>query len=406
MPNMIDVIGFEVRRTVRKRSFWVASLVPPLLILAVFGISYASDHTANQQQAQVSAKTDRLGILDQSGLVSASLISRGHITIEVSKDAGIEAVKQNRLDAFLYYPSNVASAGIEIYEQDHGLTFAAPYSDQATALLQESVGAHVARVTGSPQAVELLEQTPNVTTTTYKNGAVSNGLASIIAPGVLMLAFLMLVALLASLMISSTTEEKENRVAEILLTSIKPKTLILGKIASIFVMGGIQIMAIIVPLVIAYVKFKSQLSLPGGVSITQIPLNGGQILLGVAFLLLGLLMFTGILVGLGAMFPGANDAARFLGIMILWAFLPLYTLRYIISSPNSLIVSVFSYFPLTAPTMGLLRNTLGTMTVEQALPVLAILIVSSILAVMFAVRAFTYGATEYSRRIGFRELFR
>ena len=96
-----------------------------------------------------------------------------------------------------------------------------------------------------------------------------------------MVAFLMLMVLLSYLMIATTTEEKENRVAEILLTATKGTTIILGKIMSIFILGGVQLVVLIVPLVILYLKFRNQINLPGGITLSNIPLNPAQITIGV-----------------------------------------------------------------------------------------------------------------------------
>jgi ABC-2 type transport system permease protein len=207
-------------------------------------------------------------------------------------------------------------------------------------------------------------------------------------------------------MITSTTEEKENRVAEILLTAIKSRSLILGKILAIFTLGLMQIIIIVVPLLIAYAFFKSHITLPGGVSLSHIPLDPKAIVFGVLFFIGGLLMFTGFLVGISALFPSAQEAGRYMGPAFISAFLPIYTISFIISSPHSMIVSVFAYFPLTAPTTALLRNTVGMLSVTQAIISLAVIAVSATLTITFAVRAFRYGAMEYGRRISLKELIR
>ena len=69
-------------------------------------------------------------------------------------------------------------------------------------------------------------------------------------------------------------------------------------------------------------------------------------------------------------------------------------------------VNVFTYFPLTAPTTALLRNAAGALSLTQALVSLAIIVVSATLALMFAIRAFQYGAMEYGRRVSIKELIR
>jgi ABC-2 type transport system permease protein len=206
-------------------------------------------------------------------------------------------------------------------------------------------------------------------------------------------------------MISATTEEKENRAAEILLTTIKSRSLIIGKILSILLLGVVQIVIIIVPLLIGYALFHNHISLPGGVSLSHIPLDAKAIAIGASVLLLGLVMFTGILVGFGSLFPSAQEASRYLGIVILSAFIPLYAIGYVVSSPHALIVTVFTYFPLTAPSTVLLRNAVGTLSTGEALGAMAILLVTATLSILFAVRAFSYGAMAYSRRISIKELF-
>ena len=205
--------------------------------------------------------------------------------------------------------------------------------------------------------------------------------------------------------ISATTEEKENRVAEIMLTTIKSRSLIIGKILSIFVLGIVQIVMIIVPLLVGYALFHNHISLPGGVSLSHIPLNARAIAIGALVLSLGVVMFTGILVGFGSLFPSAQDASRYLAIVILSAFIPLYAIGYVVGSPHALIVTVFTYFPLTAPSTVLLRNAVGTLSTGEALGVFAILLVTASLSILFAIRAFNYGAMAYSRRINIKELF-
>lgn len=221
-----------------------------------------------------------------------------------------------------------------------------------------------------------------------------------------MITYLVTVVLTAYLMISSTSEEKENRVAEILLTSVKARTVIIGKILSILVLGIVQIFSIAVPIIVAYIIFNKRITLPYGLSISHLPINAEAVTFGVLFLIGGLVLFTGFLVGLSALFPSAQEAGRYLGIAIMSAFIPIYAIGFILSSPNSFIVSVFTYFPLTAPTTALIRNTLGAISTTEAIISLAIVYVGATLSIMFAVRAFRYGAMEYGRRIGIKELFR
>lgn len=408
MSKLGDVIGFEVRRNLKKKTFWYTTLALPIIIIAVFAITQASSNHANnssEQQTSSYSKTAKLAVLDETGLINTRELVSQHVVIEPNEQAGIDGVKDGKLTAFIYYPKNITKLGIQVYAQDQGITFTPPYNALASQLLTQSVVATVRLATHDSEAFRILQRSPSVTATTYKNGTETNGLASIVAPIIFFAIFLFFVVMLSYFMISATTEEKENRAAEILLTTIKSRSLIIGKILSIFVLGIVQIVIIIVPLLIGYALYHNHISLPGGVSLSHIPLDAKAITIGALVLLLGLVMFTGILVGFGSMFPTAQDAGRYLGVIILCAFIPLYAIGYVVSSPHALIVTIFTYFPLTAPSTVLLRNAVGTLSTGEAIGTLSILLVAASLSILFAVRAFNYGAMAYSRRISIKELF-
>ena len=406
---MWNIINFEVFRALKKKSFWIASLAPLFLILVVFGIEYFSIKSATSnaaQQAQAFSQTAKIGEFDDSGLVSKQLLTAAHIVIEPSKDAGIAAVKSGELDAFFYYPSDPGTMNIQVYAQDQGISFTPPYNTAATQLLTQSAIADVSAAVKNSQVVQILQNPPAVAATTYKDGVETEGLLSAIAPGIFAVAFFLLFVLLASFMISSTAGEKENRTAEMLLTSIKVRTLIAGKIIAIFILGLVQLATLAVPLFIVLLSFPKQVGLPAGVTLASIPLHPVAIIFAALFFTTGLLLFTALLVGFGAMFPSATEASRFLGIAIISAILPIYSLENIIDSPHTLIVTVFTYFPLTAPLTALLRNAVGSFTIWESLGSLAVIIAGAFIAVWFAVRAFRYGSMEYGRRVGIKELLR
>ncbi|MGD1003578.1 MAG: ABC transporter permease, partial [Minisyncoccia bacterium] len=308
---MGNIINFEVLRALKKKSFWIASAAPLVLILVVLGIEYLSTKSAATnmtQQAQAFSATAKIGEFDDSGLISQQLLMTQHITIEPSKDAGVTAVKSGVLDAFFYYPKDPSTMAVEVYAEDAGISFSPPYNAAATQLLRQSVIDEVSTATKNNQAVQILETSPAVTATTYKNGVETEGLMGVIAPGIFLVAFVLLYVLLASFMISSTAGEKENKTAEMLLTSIKARTLITGKIVSIFILGLVQLVTLAVPILAVLLFFPRQIGLPAGITLGSVPLNITPILFGALFFASGLLLFTALLVGFGAMFPSATEA--------------------------------------------------------------------------------------------------
>ena len=350
---MWNIINFEVFRALKKKSFWYASIAPVLIILAVLGIEKLSIQNAQKNAAtqdQNFSQSAKIAVLDDSGLIDPKLLAAQNIGTEPNQQAGIDAVKNGQLAAFFYYPQNPETSGIQVYAQDQGISLTQPYNDAATNLLKQGVAKSVNATTGNSEAVQILEKSPAVTAITYKNGAEFNDLTNIIAPGIFAAIFFLVVILLSYTMISSTAEEKANKTAEILLTSIKARTLILGKIISLIILGLVQIAILTIPFVCAYVFFPSRLGLPSGITLSSIPINPVTVTFAALFFIIGLIMYIGFVVGLGALFPGGNDASRFMGFAIIWNYVPIYAITSVISSPHALVVTVFTYFPLTAPT--------------------------------------------------------
>jgi ABC-2 type transport system permease protein len=132
----------------------------------------------------------------------------------------------------------------------------------------------------------------------------------------------------------------------------------------------------------------------------------GQMITGALLLLGGFTLFTGVLVAIGAIMPTAKEAGTIVGPLMAAMFIPFYAYSLIISDPTSLIVQVFTYFPLTAPVTALLRNGFGTLTGVGAAVVIAELFIVGILILRLAVHLFRYGSIEYGKKLSIAGTFR
>ncbi len=206
-------------------------------------------------------------------------------------------------------------------------------------------------------------------------------------------------------MLTSTTEEKENRVIEMILTTIEARTLIIGKIISLIVLAFIQSLVIMIPSLIAYFALKDRLSLPS-LDLSSIPIDPARVAIGAVVFVASFILFTGLLVTIGSASPTAKEAGGFLGIVMVGIFGPLYAAPLFVSSPDSPFVQALSYFPLTAPIPLLLRNAVGNLSLGEALIAVVILSISAGIIIKIAVNVFRYGALQYSRRLQLKEILR
>jgi len=399
MHNLSTVVRFEIVRTLKKKSFWIAALAVPIIASLVGFIIFFSNKTTDDQAKKLATERYSVGITDPANQISPNLLKSIEAKIINTQASGEEAVKTGKLDAYFYYPSDVSREPVKVYGKNVGLFKNSRYQDLADQLLKQSTAATTSSATRS-----VLQGSVKYDAITYtKGGEVDKGFLNTIAPGLFLVLFYFMIATFGNQILTSVTEEKENRVIEMILATIKPTSLLVGKLLSLITLAFIQMLVILIPIVVGYILFKEQLSLPQ-FDLSSIPLDPLAISLGAMIFAVSFLMFTGILMTLGAAMPTAKEAGSFFGATMALVFGPLYAAPLFITSPESPIVQFLSYFPLTAPIPLLLRNAAGNLAVHEALIAIVILIVTTLFVISIGVRIFRFGALEYSRRLSFKEV--
>ena len=398
MHNFGNVFRFEVVRTLKKKSFWITALSFPVIILALFAIIFFSNQASQEATINTIDQKFSLVVTDDSELISDDILKMIDASPTTNKQAAIESVRTGSLDAYIYYPSDLSASPVEIYAKNVSLFDNSRYKAAADTLLQVA-----AQSTTSPEIRTILQGKVSFASATYKDGELYNGFAQLIAPGIFLILFYALITMFGSQMLSSTTEEKENRVIEMILTTIQARTLIIGKIISLITLGSIQMLVILIPMLVTYVLLGDTLTIPN-LDLNNIPLDPTRIAIGALIFATSFLLFTGILVGIGAASPTAKEASGFFGVVMLFIFGPLYAVTLFITSPDSMVVRALSFFPLTAPVPLLLRNAVGNLSILDAAIGIMILTVSSAIALVIAVRLFRYSALEYTRKVSFKAL--
>lgn len=399
MHNLGTVIRFEIVRTLKKKSFWFMAFGFPLMMAVIFGIIFMSNKSTDEAVKELEKQQFSIAVTDDSHLVNPAIITALKAKTYPAKQQGIDAVKSGSLDGYVYYPADLSKQSIEVYGKDTGIFNNGRYEGVARALLLNSVQSTI-----SPQVSSVIKGSTQTTVTTYRDGEVYDPMKQMIFPAIFLVLFYLLIAFFGSQMLVSTTEEKENRVIEMILTSIEARTLIIGKIISLVLLAFLQGVVIVAPALLGYLFFHEQLNLPA-IDLSSIPVDWTRIGIGAIIFVLSFLLFTGLLVLVGSAMPTAKEANQFIGIVFMLIFGPLYAASLFISAPDSPFVRFLTLFPLTAPIPLLLRNAVGNLTTWEVLVAIPILIVSAIIVLAIAVRVFRYGALEYSRKVSLKEIF-
>ncbi|WP_324642408.1 ABC transporter permease [Pseudarthrobacter sp. LT1] len=399
--NLGTVVAFEFVRTIKKRGFAIATLAIPILLIVVFALVFASNASSKDSaEAQKSAKFS-FTYSDASGIIKSPGAKVAGGTYTNDPAAAIEAVKNGTSEAYFEYPADPTSEPVKVYGADKGMFENGKYEAVAKQLLAASAQYQV----GSPQLTAAQTGTAKFDSETFKDGKVAAGVGGVIPPMLFLVVFYISMILLSNQMLNSTLEEKENRVTEMILTTLNPTTLITGKIISLFAVGLVQILVFLAPVGLAYLFFRDSLALPA-LSLSSLVFEPGPMITGALLLLGGFTVFTGTLVAIGAIMPTAKEAGTIFGPLMAMMFIPFYIFSLVISNPEALIVQIFTYFPLTAPVTALLRNAFGTLSPIEAGVVIVELFVVGIAILRLAVHLFRYGSIEYGRKLNIAATFR
>jgi ABC-2 type transport system permease protein len=398
--NLRTVIGFEVRRALSKKRFWFLTLLLPIAIgivlaLVIFGNTVASNNFDNQSDAEFSfTYSDESGFIDP--VIAAALAG----TVTDGDAEAIAAVRAGGQDAHFAYPADLTTTPIEVYGVDRGLFENVKYVDIARQVLSMSAQDQI----GNPMLTVLAVGNVPVSATTFADGKVASGLMGVIPPLIFLVMFFLIFTLLANQMLTSTLEEKENRVTEMILTTLNPNALISGKIISLFIVGLVQALVFLLPVLVGFFFFRSTLNLPN-IDLSSFIVDPAQMIVGALIAIGGFALFTGTTVAIGAVMPTARDAGNIFGALIALMIVPLYAGSLVISDPQNPVVQIFTYFPYSAPITAMLRNAFGSLAGWEAAIVITGLFLLGAIVLRIAARLFRTGSIQYNNRVSLKAVF-
>lgn len=382
---VFKVLKFEVMRQVKKPSFWVAILAMPILICGGLLISI-----------WVSAPSDKPAAIDENTKIAitdeAEILPEGNpYALYDTKDTGVQAVKDKKVDLYFYIPEDFAETGkAELYRVSEGLGLFDNSVDILKKILSESTKNEVTDV-------EALILTGDYTVNDIKftnSGEESNALGKAIIPAVFLVAFFVFVCVFGNRMLMTVVEEKENRVSEMILTAVSAKHLIVGKILALLILGLIQILALLIPLLILLVVNSGNEMVMAIMNMIEV--EPVSLTVSIALFLFSILLFAGLCTFIGAITPTAKDASQFFGPLIIGLVLPLYFMQAFLSGEVNGLIEFLTYFPLSAPIALMLRLSVESISTVGLIIGVVELVVLSVIMIRAAVVAFQKNAINFS----------
>jgi ABC-2 type transport system permease protein len=193
----------------------------------------------------------------------------------------------------------------------------------------------------------------------------------------------------------ATIEDRQNRMIEILLSSLDTDQLLVGKIIGLGAAGLLQVAIYLLLLIV-----------PGMTLLALFNVAVGKLALSLVYFVIGYLLFACLMAGTGVLGRTAQERAQISTIWTLTAASPMFFLGAIAASPNGALARALSFFPLTSPVTMMLRLSNSDVPVVDVVLSIAIGIVSVYLTLRAAARVFRAASLMYGKRPTVPELIR
>ncbi len=427
MNKILLVIQREYMTRVLKKSFWISSLLAPVLITAIYAIPI--------WLALKDKEVKKVAILDQSHLWKASDLQDKELAFTfVSKP---EAAFKTQFaaegyDAFVSVPGDVLTnpKGLHIYSSKNiGLSL----KESVERLIQNKVRQELMYKAGisakvyEDTQVDVDSETITISETGDETNSSSAG--AMILAGVMGLILYVTLLLYGSQVMNGVIEEKSNRIIEVIISSVKPYQLMLGKIIGVGLVGLTQfVLWIVLTIGLTQVtgkfyasKAKAAVELSQGnasvemnkamqdspmgevtkvLESTNIPL----ILLSFLFyFFVGYLLYSSLFAAIGSAVESPTEAQQFTFIVMIPIILSFLLAQYTMQDPDSTIAFWASMIPFTSPINMMVRLPYGVPVWELAIS-MALLVLGFLACSWLSARIYRVGILMYGKKVTWREL--
>jgi len=393
------ILRHEFLHTIKRKGFVVMTLIVPLVALLAIGVVKLVSGIA-----EPTVEITTIGYVDESGGFQ-EYTSQGNITLvrfDTPEDA-TEALVKSDIKEYFAIPSDYASTGvINRYTLEKQLN--APPAT-ATAI-KTFISSNLLAGKVPPATIDLIEAPLNlVTTRLTATGAVATqqgGLGNFIIPGVFSLLLYLAIIFSSTYLLQGLGEEKENRLIEILLSSVSARQLLTGKVLGIGAAGLAQVVVWVISA--PFLLSLASSTFGGFIGTIQIPAN--FLVLAVVYFILGYLLFAVLSAGIGAISSGSREGQQLIAIFTLPSLIPLWFMSLLMLFPNNPVWVVLTILPITAPVEVMIRLGVSDIPAWQLVASIAVLGLTIIGILSLTIRVFRAYLLMYGKRPGIGEIVR
>jgi ABC-2 type transport system permease protein len=382
MNKTLLVLRHELATTFRRRSFLIIAFGLPLLAIVVFAVLTFlrgdGDGGAGATPDPGPPEIQVEGYVDQSGLIRVipDAIPAGHLLSYPGEEQAQQALASGEITAYYLIPADYLERGelFYVYPDSKPLLSGGQEWVIMRALVENLAGdPELASIVWDPVRLDWISLAAEV-----RPGAAESNDTAQFVPALMVILLYVSFMMNANLLSESVSSEKENRTMEILMVSISPRQMLVGKIVALGAAGLIQVI-VWVGTVLALINLGGQtFALPPGFTIPASILAWG-----VVFYVLGYAVYGSLMAGVGALTSRMKEAgqASFLILSPLMIGYMIGLLAPLAEETTGLLPVALSMFPLTAPVLMMMRLADSSVPLWQLLLSAALMLCTAYLII-------------------------
>lgn len=426
MKKILVIIKREYLTRVRTRAFMIGTIASPLFMLALIILpAFLATRGGGERRVTVIDQSGDTGLFeavnkrigDTGGDAFTDNIGRrrnivfklNHVIVPPDKD--MDEVRREYNDeiandaesAYVVFRSGALEGADPEY-------YANSTSDLAVNVLEDGISSAITerrlvRVGLDPEKVN--NYTKPVELKTHKvspEGETEDSGKALFFVGLIMLFFLYMTILLYGVSVMrGVIEEKQSRIVEVIISSVRPMQMMMGKLIGIGLVGLTQyVIWVLAAVVISYLSASMFAS--SGFTMPQIPAS--LLIYFIIFFVLGYFLFATLYAMVGAMVSTEEEAQQVQFPVTILIIVPMLLFSMVMNNPNSGLSIALSMIPFFAPTLMVLRVALVNPPVWQVVLSMLIMVVAILGVVWFAAKIYRVGILMYGKRPSLAELGR
>ena len=436
MNKILLVIQREYLTRVRKKSFWILTILVPILLVALYAIPiYLSLNTLEVTNVAVVDETSMYGDFKSNDDVNYFYFE--------DTTAAKKALYSDSIDAFVYVPKTMSGklptdVSVYYYKDAPSATAKSDIEEQLQGMLRNSILVNVYEMT--PEDYELITNTSvHMLVEDLETGEKDFVEIKMMIGLILSLLIYMSIFMFGSQVMRGVMEEKTNRIVEVMVSSLRPFQLMMGKVIGVALVGLTQFALWIVlsgGLITAFTmanadKFAgaqteqiTSVATKGQevVNQTAVPIPevsenmemiqglmniqfGTIIMSFLIFFVLGYFLYATLFAAVGSITESDTDNSQFVLPLTVPLLLSIILMPSIVNAPNGSLALWLSMIPFTSPVAMMVRLPFG-IPIWQVVLSIGILVVTFLIALWVAAKIYRTGILLYGKKITYKELWK